>query len=108
MVREAAKLRWPLGDPPATEQLEVGIIYFYENISPDVDVDNIIKPILDALKGLAFEDDNQIVDVICRKRQIDSSFRITKMSEVLAEGFVGGKDFLHIRIGVSVDTEHLI
>ena len=105
---EAAKLRWQLDDPPATEQLQVNIIYFYEDTSPDIDVDNIIKPILDALKGLAFEDDNQIVDVICRKRQINGSFRVRKMSSVLAEGFIGGTDFVYLRIGVPVGMEDSI
>lgn len=31
------------------------------------DVDNVIKAILDALNGMAFEDDRQIVQVTCEK-----------------------------------------
>jgi crossover junction endodeoxyribonuclease RusA len=49
------------------------IIYFYDAV--EVDVDNILKPILDALKGLLY-DDNQIVDILCRKRNLNSNLRI--------------------------------
>lgn len=31
------------------------------------DVDNVIKSILDGLNGVAYEDDKQVVDVVCRK-----------------------------------------
>jgi len=35
------------------------------------DVDNIAKLILDALNGLAFKDDKQIVELVCYKRYSD-------------------------------------
>lgn len=35
-----------------------------------LDVDNIPKPVIDALKGLVFTDDRQITDMLCRKRQL--------------------------------------
>ncbi len=45
----------------------VSITYFFDRV--DFDVDNIPKPILDALKELVYVDDRQVTDLICRKRR---------------------------------------
>ena len=42
------------------------VTYFFDDTP--FDVDNIPKPILDALKGLVFRDDSQVYDLLCRKR----------------------------------------
>jgi crossover junction endodeoxyribonuclease RusA len=41
-----------------------------------MDIDNLPKPILDALKGLVYLDDTQITDVVCRKRNLHSDLRV--------------------------------
>ena len=62
MESEASR-RW--GDsPPFVDDVMVTITYVYSN-SP-MDVDNIPKPILDALKDLIYFDDSQVTDLICR------------------------------------------
>ncbi len=35
------------------------------------DIDNIVKPLLDALKGLAFDDDCAVVRLACSRHQMD-------------------------------------
>jgi len=77
------------------------ITYFYDNVS--VDVDNIPKPILDALKGLVYLDDNQVTDVLCRKRDLNRDLRIENPTEVLAEGFTSGNEFPHIMVAEAPD-----
>jgi Holliday junction resolvase RusA-like endonuclease len=37
-----------------------------------MDIDNIPKPISDALQGLVYLDDEQVTDVLCRKRNLNS------------------------------------
>ncbi len=69
------------------------ITYFYEEVS--LDVDNIPKPILDALKGLVYVDDNQVTDIVCRKRNLHGA-RIENPPSVLAEGFDRGNEFLYV------------
>ena len=59
--------------PPTNDEVEVEIIYHPKNRKKETknplrrrDVDNLIKPVLDALIGVAYEDDYQVVDVRCR------------------------------------------
>lgn len=105
-VRLVAQRKWASGNPPTQEEIEIKITYFFEDVSPDVN--NISKPIQDSLEGLIFENDSQIVNLTCRKRSINGSFRIRGMSQELANGFVIGSDFIHIRISAPTDMEELI
>lgn len=43
------------------------------DIRPDKkpDVDNVLKVVLDALNGLAYEDDKQVIEALCRKYYTD-------------------------------------
>ena len=70
------------------------ITYFYEEAS--LDVDNMPKPILDALKDLVYSDDAQVTDLVCRKRNLNGDLRIENLSSVLAEGFSRGNEFLYV------------
>lgn len=52
------------------------------------DVDNVIKAILDALNGVAFEDDRQIVQIECEKW-----YDITEENEGFASVTIKGWDY---------------
>lgn len=77
------------------------ITYFYHQASPDVD--NIPKPILDALKGLVYMDDEQVTDILCRKRSLNSDLRIENPSHMLAERISRGEVFLYVVIDYAAD-----
>jgi len=79
------------------------ITYFYDSVS--MDVDNIPKSISDALKGLVYLDDEQLTDVLCRKRNLNSDLRIENPSSVLAEGLSRGNEFLYIVVEDAPDQE---
>ena len=79
------------------------ITYFYDSLS--MDVDNIPKPIIDALKGLVFLDDDQLTDLICRKRNLRNNLRNMNPSSVLVEGLSRGSDFLYIVVVEAPDQE---
>jgi Holliday junction resolvase RusA-like endonuclease len=52
-VRKVAAQHWPAGELPVAEsRIMLSMTYFYDTVS--IDVDNIPKPISDALKGLTF------------------------------------------------------
>ena len=80
------------------------ITYFYDGVSADVD--NIVKPIQDALVGLIYADDDQVTDVLCRKRNLNGNFTIP-LSPVLAEGFTRGNEFLYVKIEPPPNQEEL-
>ena len=79
------------------------ITYFHEGNS--LDVDNIPKPILDALKDLVYSDDTQVTDLVCRKRNLNDDLRIVNSSSVLAEGFDRGNEFLYVVVEDAPDQE---
>jgi hypothetical protein len=81
----------------------LAITYFYDSVA--MDVDNIPKPISDALKGLVYLDDEQLTDVLCRKRNLNSNLRIENPSSVLAEGLSRDNEFLYIVVEEAPDQE---
>ena len=72
-VRTAAERRWD-GEPPFMGEVAVTITYVSSRAR--VDVDNIPKPILDALKGFVYADDRQVADLMCRRKSLDPNLRI--------------------------------
>lgn len=57
------------GEPPLTGDHYARIVWFHKRKHGDVD--NIIKPILDALKGVVYADDNLIVK--CSSERVDTA-----------------------------------
>ena len=90
---------------PVADDVAIEITYYYDGDTPDVD--NIIKPIQDALKGVVYADDNQVVDTRSRKTRIDGSFTIRCASAVLLNAFAAGDPFLHVRITDPDDQSNL-
>ena len=60
-----------------------------------MDLDNILKAILDGLEGVAYVDDNAIVDLIASKRSLDEFARLD-VSMAFARALATGADFVHI------------
>lgn len=98
-VRAAAQARVPAGTAPVADAVQFTVTYYYEGDSPDVD--NIIKPMQDALNGLVFVDDAQVAETKARKRPLDGSYQIKGASGILLQGFAAGVGFLHIRVEAS-------
>lgn len=102
-VRRVAEHHWQAGELPATGPIMLTVLYFYERGS--MDIDNLPKPIADALKGLVYRDDEQVTDIVCRKRNLNRELRIVNPSLVLSEGFSRGNQFLYIVIEEAPDQE---
>ncbi|MEZ4706263.1 MAG: RusA family crossover junction endodeoxyribonuclease [Caldilineaceae bacterium] len=102
-VRAEAILVWPPGEVPHAEPVMMSIIYFYDSIT--MDVDNIAKPISDALIGLVYIDDDQITDCLVRKRNLSGNLRLENPSDALADGFSRGNEFLYIQVQEAPDQE---
>ena len=102
-MKEAIRQYWPAGERPVLEQVMLTITYFHEGNS--LDIDNTLKPILDAMKGLVYIDDDQVTDLVCRKRNLNDDLRIVNSSSVLAEGFDRGNEFLYVVVEDAPDQE---
>ncbi|MEA2344413.1 MAG: hypothetical protein QOF63_2582 [Thermoanaerobaculia bacterium] len=79
------------------------LAYFYVS-EPIADLDNIVKPIQDALKDIAYVDDKQVVDLVASMRRKVFDKGIT-MTALLARGFDGGSDFIHVVVDQSSRIE---
>lgn len=105
-VRDAAVAQWPAGQLPYDQSLRVTIVYYYEGDA--LDVDNMVKPILDALNDVIYVDDAQVTDCIAAKRNIDGAFRVRGVSPVLAAGFCWGEEFLHVKVENAPNHEEVL
>ncbi len=110
-VRSTAQYCW--GDnPPLKDKLFVKITHFYDPLpqgrAEDLDSDRIIKPVLDALNGVIYQDDYQIAELHHRRRNLSGSFRVKGMSPALAEGFCKGEEFLHVKVDFLRDPESIV
>lgn len=106
VVRQEAEKYWTPGQKASTGLTMLQITYFYDAVA--IDVDNIVKPIQDAIIRLAYIDDNQVTDVLIRKRNLSGSFKVENMTSTLAEGFSRGNEFLYILVIDAPDQEVLI
>lgn len=110
----AAKLRWKnkvasaaspvFLTPFPDEDLRI-LITFYYNVLPDFDTDNVSKPICDCLEGIAYHNDNQLMERIARRRDINGSFHIKGIPPDVAVAIAEGEDFVAItleKVGVGV------
>lgn len=95
-VAQAAATGIPANTHPIADEVTVEITYFFDTVGPDID--NIIKPILDALNNVVWVDDSQVSRTTSQRKSLDASYRVRGLSAELARGFVSGGDFVHIRI----------
>lgn len=101
-VRQVARRGWGTG-PPYAGAVAVTVSYFYDG--GPLDVDNIPKPLLDALKGIVYDDDRQVFDLLCRKRQLGEDLLIRNASAAMVDSVRGGQPFLHIRVAEAMTRE---
>lgn len=104
-VREKAESQWSENFRTATEDVLLQIVYFYKETV--LDVDNIVKPIQDAMIGLAYLDDVQVTDILVRKRDLLKNLiiRDESLTPVLIEGLTTEDEFIHMVITDDFDQE---
>ena len=104
-VAAAATAVLPNGSTPTTDEVAISITYYYDGDTPDVD--NILKPIQDALIGIVYIDDVQVVQAKSAKTKIDGSYTIRGASPVLLMAFSNRDTFVHIRVTEPPDLSNL-
>jgi hypothetical protein len=95
MVQAAAQAAWPVGDPPLDFKMQLHVTYYHDGAP--LDVDNMLKPIQDALCGVVYVDDNQLTDTHGHLRDLNEPYIVRGMTLAVATGFSSGDPFVHIR-----------
>lgn len=104
-VTAAARAAWPQTRQILDCDVELRVTHYSERRIADRD--NLVKPIQDALQGLAYHNDRQVKDTTCNWRSINGRFTIRHVSLPLAVAFSSGDEFLHIRVWASASIEDL-
>lgn len=83
----------------SNQRVKIEIDWFSEGSQNKPDIDNIIKPIQDALKSIIYVDDNQVESIIARKHDTLNAIRFTTEPLCVAEPLMNGcKEYIFIRI----------
>lgn len=97
---EAGKV-W--GERPVIRAGDLHLMLIYLNRRNPPDLDNINKPIQDALVGLVMDDDSLVADVECHRRAIVGTFfEPARLPPLLRRGLFGGAECVYVRLS---DTE---
>ena len=97
---------WPGGGRPTEDAVTVTIVFIHDSLQ--IDVDNVSKPILDALKGLIFKDDAQVTDLIYGKRNLNDALTVRSDSRILIEALGDERPFVYLRIDESLNREVVV
>jgi Holliday junction resolvase RusA-like endonuclease len=82
-------------------------LYYFPGQPMQGDIDNIVKPILDALSRHVYLDDRQVERLVVQKFEPKETFNFSEPSDTLSEAMNGAKPVLYIRISNN-PTEELI
>ena len=105
-VARAARERLREEDGPTAQDVAVLIIYFYHG-ETTLDVDNIVKSLLDGLKGVLFRDDRQVSELVVRKSRLSAGLSLTGASLYLLDAVErmsqNASDFVYVRVDPAPD-----
>jgi hypothetical protein len=96
-----ARRHW--GRPPLVEVLKAIIINFHLRADPNLDVDNLSKPILDALQGIVYEDDRQIRQAEIAHAPVYATFQVAGSPIIIVTALQEANPFVYVRITEPLD-----
>jgi crossover junction endodeoxyribonuclease RusA len=105
-VAACAQAELPPQSVPTLDDLEIRIVYFHD--AAPLDVDNMIKPIQDALCGVVYDDDAQVTDTHGSRRSVNGAFQLTGLTPALAAAFLRGGPFVHVMVSAAPDPTVLL
>jgi Holliday junction resolvase RusA-like endonuclease len=102
-VRSQAVGPWASRSAITGSDLQLTLVYLYD--SDPVDIDNIIKPIQDALVGLVYDDDLLVSDVDSHRRSLGGTFELTRLPSVLFDAIVRQEECVYVRVRDAIQIE---
>ncbi len=100
-VRQAAKAQWDREERtsetiPTDRPVEIRIATYFTLLA--LDVDNVIKPIMDSLKGTIYKDDKQIYHLTSLRVDLKSPPTIESPSLLLADALETYPELVHVEL----------
>lgn len=88
-VEAEARLSRTPGDVPVSGEVRVRVDYFSTVMAQGdrPDIDGILKPILDAMEGIVYANDRQVVDLCARKRDTTVEARSDLLPRIVQQRF---------------------
>lgn len=105
-VKNASYAALPEGHFSTGVPISVTLFYFPNN-EMQGDIDNIVKPVLDALCNHIYADDRQVERVWVQKFEPGRVFQFDNPSAMLSQALVGERPLLFVRLGDDL-TEGLV
>lgn len=96
-IREAVQPLLPQNYFAAQNPVQV-TIFFFADTPVRFDIDNIVKPILDALKGCVFIDDRQVERLVVQKFEPERLFTFSDPSGELSDAFEADRPRVYLAI----------
>jgi Holliday junction resolvase RusA-like endonuclease len=97
----AAEITEPLQSP----RIDIDIIFAAKNRNLRADVDNVAKPVLDALKGVVYMDDRQVRSVKVVALPLDDPHRIQRATPTVTDRLYKAGEFLiNVYTGLTIDV----
>lgn len=105
-VRALAEIAWEQA-PVDSGQLNVSIVFLCDERAP-IDVDNIIKPIQDAMSTVIYRDDVLVSDTDSHRRYLNEMIDLTDCPPELIRMLVAKEEAVYVRVrNARVLGEHL-
>jgi hypothetical protein len=99
-VSSAASAALPHQHALVADSVRVTVVYFY--VRTDLDLDNILKPILDALIEVIYVNDFQVTDISASKRDQTGTLILEGASPVIIEQLASAaeepQDFVYVAV----------
>lgn len=95
-VGAIASIAW--GEPPIEDgELNVTIVFLCDIRAP-IDVDNVTKPIQDALNGVVYTDDVVVTDTDSHRRYLEEWMDLTDCPPLLIRMIDDGEESVYVRV----------
>ncbi len=98
-----AREEWKHGTPYSKLGIRLTLVYLCGD-SP-ADIDNIVKPIQDALVGVVYADDLLIADVDSHRRFITDGIDLINLPRLLIQGAESGEECVYVSVSLSENLE---
>ena len=105
-VKSASSGVLPAPHFASSERMAV-TLYYFPHEPMQGDVDNIVKPVLDALSRHIYLDDRQVERIVVQKFELGNSFEFGNPTAGLAEAFKVKRPVLYVRVSAKPYEELL-